>query len=157
MSEGFCVLGQVSNICPNSAPCYNVTLCKMSEGLRVLGQVSNMQNDVAALETALEAAGAEYEKVKRINLEEVRRLSEDRASDFQSMLVCAHPFSQFPRVPTLSAQAWGVCMYECVTQVTMFCATPSRRSCKNSKTANILSVRTSQAQLLMLSAQFETR
>eukprot|EP00884_Botryococcus_braunii_P021551 jgi/Botrbrau1/807/Bobra.0352s0004.1 len=49
-------------------------------------KVASLQNDVAALETALEAAAAEYEKVKKRNLEEVQRLNHDRNVDFEAML-----------------------------------------------------------------------
>ncbi|KAK9805542.1 hypothetical protein WJX72_004051 [[Myrmecia] bisecta] len=49
-------------------------------------KVANLQNDVAALEAALQAAQAEYDRVKTRNNEELERWTRDRASDFAAML-----------------------------------------------------------------------
>ncbi|CAL5229150.1 g12424 [Coccomyxa viridis] len=49
-------------------------------------RVHNLQADVAALEAALEAAKAEYDRVLDRNLKEVQRWEKDRAEDFGVML-----------------------------------------------------------------------
>ncbi|EIE22906.1 hypothetical protein COCSUDRAFT_66447 [Coccomyxa subellipsoidea C-169] len=63
------------------------------EGSQVFGgdkgktrRVANLQSDVAALEAAIEAAGAEYNRVLERNLKEMQRWAADRGRDFTTML-----------------------------------------------------------------------